>query len=114
MVIAQGEIWWAGLGDPIGSASGYRRPVVIVQCDALNRSRIATALCVPLMTNLKWATAPGNILLDKAMTGLDHDSVANVSLTFAIDRTQLIERAGRVEQRQFDRIASGIGIVLGR
>ena len=113
-MIAQAEIWWADLGDPVGSAPGYRRPVVIVQCDALNRSRIATVLCVPLTSNLKWADAPGNVLLPAKATGLDRDSVANVSLTVAVDKTQLVERAGKVSERQLELVLAGIDVVLGR
>lgn len=79
MVIGQGEVWWADLPDPVGSGSGFRRPVLIVQGDALNRSRIATVVCVPLTSNLRWADAPGNVLLSARSTGLPKDSVANVS-----------------------------------
>lgn len=111
---AQGEVWWADLGEPIGSAPGYRRPVLIVQCNALNRSRIATILCVPLTSNLKWAQAPGNVLLRAEMTGLDRDSVAQVSLAVALDRTQLTERAGTIPQRKLDLVFAGIDVVLGR
>jgi len=113
-VIAQAEIWWADLGDPVGSAPGYRRPVVVVQCDAFNQSRIATTLCVPLTSNLKWADAPGNVLLRAAATGLDRDSVANVSLTVTVDKTQLVERAGKISRRQLELVLAGIDVVLGR
>ncbi len=113
-MISQAEIWWADLGQPIGSAPGYRRPVVIVQSDALNLSRIGTVVCVPLTSNLKWARAPGNVVLAAAATGLERDSVANVSLVTAVDRRQLTERIGRISSRQLDLILSGIDIVLGR
>lgn len=114
MVIAQGEVWWADLADPIGSSPGYRRPVLIVQGDALNASRIATVLCVPLTSNLKWAEAPGNILLPSRNTGLDRDSVANVSLLVALDKAQLDEKTGQVPRRMLERVLSGIDVVLGR
>ncbi len=114
MVISQGEIWWADLGEPIGSAPGYRRPVLIVQGDALNHSRIGTAVCVPLTSNRKWADAPGNVLLTAAATGLDRDSVANVSLIVAIDREQLTERAGKITQRKLELVLAGIDVVLGK
>lgn len=114
MVISQGEIWWADLGDPAGSAPGYRRPVLVVQGDVLNRSRIGTVLCVPLTSNLKWADAPGNVTLTTRQTGLDKDSVANVSLTVAIDKDQLAERVGKVPQRKLDLVLAGIDVVLGR
>ncbi len=113
-LIAQGEIWWADLGDPIGSAPGTRRPVVVVQCDALNESRIATTLCVPLTSNVRWADAPGNALLRAAATGLDRDSIANVSLTVALHRTQLVERTGKISRRQLELVLAGIDVVLGR
>lgn len=114
MVIGQAEIWWADLGEPIGSGPGYRRPVLVVQCDALNQSRIGTIVCVPLTSNLKWADAPGNVLLTAKMTGLAKDSVANVSLIVALDRGQLTERAGKLMRRPFDLVLAGIDIVLGR
>lgn len=114
MVAAQGEIWWADLGEPIGSAPGYRRPVLIVQCDAFNQSRIATMLCVPLTSNLKWVQAPGNVLLTARQTGLDRDAIANVSLAVAIDKAQLTECAGRISRRQLELVFAGIDAVLGR
>lgn len=114
MVIAQGEIRWADLGEPAGFAPGYRRPVLVVQCDAFNRSRIATALCVPLTSNLKWATAPGNVLLKAAETGLERDSVANVSLVVAVDKAQLAERVGIIPRRKLELVFTGIDVVLGR
>ena len=114
MLISQGEVWWADLGDPVGSAPGYRRPVLVVQGDALNRSRIATAVCVPLTSNVKWTDAPGNVALSARATGLDRDSVANVSLVVALDRDQLIERVGKVTQRKLDLVLAGIDVVLGR
>ena len=113
-VIAQGEVWWADLGDPLGSAPGYRRPVLVVQGDPLNRSRIATVVCVPLTSQLKWADAPGNVLLSAAASGLDRDSVANVSLLVAIDKAQLIERVGKVTARKLERVLAGVDVVLGR
>ncbi len=113
-MIAQGEIRWADLADPIGSSAGFRRPVLIVQGDALNASRIATALIVPLTSNLKWAGAPGNVLLPARDTGLDRDSVANVSLLVAVDKTQLDERVGQVPRRTLERVLAGIDVVLGR
>jgi mRNA interferase MazF len=114
VVIAQGDIWWADLGEPQGSAPGYRRPVVVVQGDALNRSRIGTVVCVPLTSNLKWKDAPGNVLLSKQATGLEKDSVANVSLLVAMDKHQLVDCVGRISRRQLERVLSGIDVILGR
>lgn len=114
MVVAQGEVWWADLPDPTGSGPGFRWPVVIVQGDALNRSRIATVVCVPLTSNLRWADAPGNVLLPARSTGLPKDSVANVSQIVALDRAVLTERVGRISRRQLERMLAAIGLVLKR
>lgn len=114
MVIAQGEVWWSDLGEPFGSEPAYRRPVVVVQCDAFNRSRIATIVCVPLTSNLRWARAPGNVLLEAAATGLPKDSVANVSQIIALDRGALDERVGRLADRDLALVLSGLDVVLGR
>jgi mRNA interferase MazF len=100
VVISQGDIWWADLPDPIGSGSGFRRPVLVVQGDSLNRSSIATVVCVPLTSNVKWANAPGNVLLSPRSTGLSKDSVANVSQIVSLDKELLTERAGRLSRTQ--------------
>jgi len=114
VVITQGDLWWADLGEPTGSEPGFRRPVVVVQCDAFNRSRIATVVCVPLTSNLRWANAPGNVLLEAATTGLPKDSVANVSQVVALDRDVFTDRVGRLPERALGLILSGIEVVLGR
>lgn len=112
--IAQGEVWWADLPEPAGSGPGFRRPVVVVQGNPLNRSRIATVVCVPLTSNITWAGAPGNTLLAAKATGLPKDSVANVSQIIALDRSLLTERVGRLASKPFAQILHGIDIVLGR
>ncbi|PYM61371.1 MAG: mRNA interferase MazF2 [Candidatus Rokuibacteriota bacterium] len=114
MVIAQGDICWADLPVPAGSVPGFRRPVVVVQGDALNRSRISTVVCVPLTSNLRWADAPGNVLLSARAARLPKDSVANVSQIVTLDRSFLSERVGRLTRRQLDAILDGIALVLGR
>ena len=114
MVIGQGEVWWADIGEPIGSAPGFRRPVVVVQSDAINRSRIGTVVCVPMTSNLKWANAPGNVLLKAKLTGLPKDSVANVSLIVALHKDQLTERRGKLPGRQLEAVLNGIDVILGR
>lgn len=114
MVIAQGEVWWADLAEPVGSAPGFRRPVVVVQGDAFNRSRIATVVCVPLTSQLKWADAPGNVQLRAGATGLSRDSVANVSQIVTLDRSVLTDRVGKLPQDRLRAILDGIDVVLGR
>ncbi len=114
MVIAQSEVWWADLPSPRGSGPGFRRPVVVVQGDAINRSRIATVVCVPLTSNLKWAEAPGNVRLGKMHTGLPKDSVANVSGIVTIDKGTLTERVGRLPAAKLKLVLAGIDVILGR
>ena len=114
MVVGQGEVWWADLGMPAGSEPGFRRPVVVVQGDALNRSRLATVVCVPLTTNLRWADAPGNALLTARVTGLPRDSVANVSQVMTLDKFVLTERTGKLPRAKLDLILAGIDVILGR
>ena len=114
MVISQGEVWWADLPEPAGSGPGLRRPVIVVQGDALNRSRIATAVCVPLTSNLKWADAPGNVRFSRGTTGLPKESVANVSQIVTVDKSLLTERAGKLSRSRLDLILSGIDVILGR
>lgn len=114
MVVAQGDVCWADLPDPVGSGAGFRRPVVVVQGNELNRSRIRTAVCVPLTSNVRWADAPGNVLLTARSTSLSKTSVANVSQLVAIDKALLVERVGRISSAQLRLILEGIDIVLGR
>ena len=113
-MIAQGDVCWADFPDPVGSGPGFRRPVLVVQGDAINRSRIATVVCVPLTSNLKWSEAPGNVPLPSRSTGLGKDSVANVSQIVTLDRAFLTERVGRVAKRQLELVFAGLDLVLGR
>jgi len=110
----QGEIWWAELPEPAGSGPGLRRPVVVVQGDHLNRSRIATVVCLPLTSNMTWGSAPGNVILSVRATGLPKDSVANASQIVAVDRAFLVERVGRLSDKRLGQVLDGIDIVLGR
>ena len=114
VAVAQGEVWWAELPEPTGSGPGFRRPVVVVQGNSLNRSRIATVVCVPLTSNLAWADAPGNALLTAKVTGLSKASVANGSLIVSLDRSVLTHRVGRLPPKQIDQILQEVDVVLGR
>jgi mRNA interferase MazF len=112
--VSQGEVWWADLGEPRGSKPRFRRPVVVIQGDALNRSRISTVVCVSLTSNLKWAAAPGNVLLSEDATGLPQESVANASQIVTLDRSELTERTGKLPRAKLERVLSGVDVVLGR
>jgi mRNA interferase MazF len=112
--ITQGEVWWAELAEPTGSVPGFRRPIVVVQGNPLNRSRVATVGCVPLTSNLAWAAAPGNTALSVKAAGLPKDSVANASQLITIDRFLLSERVGRLAPKHLLQVRHGIYVVLGR
>jgi mRNA interferase MazF len=114
VVVSQGDVFWASLAEPTGSGPGLRRPVVVVQGDAFNASKLATVVVVPLTSNLRWAAAPGNVLLPAGRTGLPKDSVANVSQIVTLDRQVLSERVGRVPASDLVLVLSGIDLVLGR
>lgn len=88
--------------------------MVVVQGEALNRSRIATAVCVPLTSNLRWANAPGNVSLSARLTGLPKDSVANVSQIVTVDRDLLTERVGKLPRAKLELILAGIDVVFGK
>lgn len=113
-MISQGEVWWADLPAPAGSAPGFRRPVLVIQGDAFNRSSLRTTVCVALTSTLRWADAPGNVLLTARATGLPRDSVANVSQVVTLDRICLMERAGKLPQAKLDLALAGLDLVLGR
>ena len=111
-MIERGQVWWAALPEPRGSEPGYARPVLIVQADSFNRSQIKTVLTVALSRSLRLSAAPGNVLLDSASTGLQHDSVANVSQIITVDREFLEQLEGRVDNRAMAKIAQGLRLIL--
>ena len=113
MVIERGEVWWADVGEPDGSEPGYRRPVVIVQSEAFNRSRVRTIIAVVLVTNLRLLEAPGNVLVPAKASGLPKDSVANVSHVITLDRDFLLDRTGRLRGQPMKDLEDGLRLVLG-
>lgn len=112
MVVERGSIWWASLPDPAGSTPGSRRPVLIVQADPFNRSRISTIIAVVLTSDLRLAAAPGNVLLEARQTGLPKDSVANVAQIITVDKTMLTEHIGDLSARNMQQIDEGLRLVL--
>jgi mRNA interferase MazF len=114
VVVSQGDVFWASLPDPTGSGPGFRRPVVVVQGDAFNASKLATVVVVALTSNLRWAAAPGNVALPSERTGLPKDSVANVSQIVIVDRRVLSERTGHLGDEDVALVLAGIDLVLGR
>jgi mRNA interferase MazF len=113
VVVERGQVWWADLGEPTGSEPGFRRPLLVVQDDAFNRSRLRTVVAVVLTSNLRLVDAPGNVLVPARATGLPKDSVANVSQVVTIDRDFLLEPVGRLRGQLLKTIDSGLRLVLG-
>ena len=112
MVIQRGEVWWASLPDPVGSGPGYRRPVLVVQSDEFNHSRIATVIVLTITSNLRLAQAPGNVLLPRKATGLSKNSVVNVSQIVTLDKELLTERIGSLPARLVREVEDGLRMVL--
>jgi mRNA interferase MazF len=112
LVIQRGEIWWASLPEPVGAEPGYRRPVLIVQSNDFNRSRIATVIAVVITSNTKLAQAPGNVFLPQKLTGLSRDSVANISQVVTVDKSFLTERVGTLPPHIFEQVEKGLRLVL--
>ena len=112
MVVARREVWWADLDVPRGSEPGFRHPVLIVQADAFNRSRLKTILGVILTSNTRLLDAPGNALLPAASTGLPKDSVANVTQIVTLDEYYLSGRVGQVSRKLMAHVDSGLRRVL--
>ena len=112
MVIQRGEIWWASLGKPSGSQPGYRRPLLIIQSNEFNRSRINTVMAVVITSNLRLVQAPGNVLLDSKSTGLKKDSVANVSQVVTVDKAFLTEKIGKLMSQQIETVNNGLRLAM--
>ena len=111
-MIERGSVWWADLGEPRGSEPGFRRPLLIIQADAFNRSRIQTVIAAVLTTNLRLVDAPGNVLVPATASGLRRDSVANVSQLITVNRDDLVERSGQVDAATMRRVDAGLRLVL--
>lgn len=112
MVVERGDIWWADLEEPSGSEPGFRRPILIVQSDAFNRSRLQTVIAVILTSTIGLVDAPGNVLMPSKATGLPKDSVANVSQIITVDRAFLTERVSRIRGQLLKDLDSGLRLVL--
>lgn len=110
--MVRGEIWWAELGEPSGADPGFRRPVLIVQSNAFNKSRISTIIAAVLTSSMRLLDAPGNVLISQKVSGLPKDSVANVSQLVTIDRAALEERVGSVPKGTMRRVHDGLRLAL--
>ncbi len=108
MVIHQGDVFWLDLEKPLGSEPGYRRPVLVIQNNFFNKSRVHTVVICAITSNLKRARAPGNVLLEAGEASLPKPSVVNVSQVYTVDREILGERIGSLEQNRMDEVLEGL------
>lgn len=109
----RGEVWWATLPAPTGSGPGFRRPVLIVQANSFNQSRIATVIVAVVTSNLSLAEAPGNVRVGKADSGLAKSSVVNVSQIFTLGRALLAERVRALPADAMRRVDEGLRLATG-
>lgn len=109
----RGEVWWASLPAPTGSGPGFRRPVVVIQSNPFNQSRIATVVVATITSNLALADAPGNVRVGKTESGLTKPSVVNISQLFTLDRELLTQRVRALPAEAMRTIDDGLGLVLG-
>jgi mRNA interferase MazF len=108
----RGEIWWASLPDRSGSGPGLRRPVLVVQANPFNESRISTAIVLVITSNLGLADAPGNVRISKSESGLTKASVVNVSQVLTINRSLLTDRVKALAQVAMSKVNDGLRLVL--
>ncbi|MGC2032830.1 MAG: type II toxin-antitoxin system PemK/MazF family toxin [Steroidobacteraceae bacterium] len=108
----RGEIWWASLGEPHGSAPGFRRPVLVVQSNDFNESAIRTSICAAITSNMRLADAPGNVRVTRRVSGLPHESVVNVSQLITLDKQMLTEIVGRLPAQSLRDVEAGIKLAL--
>ena len=111
MVIEQGEIYWVDLGKPSGSEPGYRHPHIVIQNNLFNTSNINTVVICALTSNVKRAQAPGNVLLNKGEANLPKKSVVNISQIYTVNKSDLIEKIGKVSAKRFNEILEGIKLL---
>jgi mRNA interferase MazF len=113
VVIERGNIYWADLGAPAGSRPAKRRPVLVVQADAYNSSRLATVLSVVITSSTALAAMPGNVFLPADATGLPRDSVVNVTALVTLNKSELSDPVGRLPQNLAEEVDRGLRRVLG-
>ena len=111
-MIARGVVYWADLGSPVGSRPAKRRPVLVIQADSYNESRLATVLVVVLTSNTALAAMPGNVFLPAAATGLPRDSVANVTAVVTLNKSDLDGQVGHVPDSLLHEVDRGLRRVL--
>src|SRR5688572_2271551 len=113
MVIKRGDIWWGSLPEPVGSSPGYARPVLVIQSDRFNESKINTVVIAIISKNLRLAESEGNVMIAKEQSGLPRDSVVNVSQLFTVDESVLRDLVGKISTKKMKQVDNGLKKVLG-
>lgn len=108
----RGEIWWAELPAPVGASPGFRRPVLLIQADSFNRSRLQTVIVAIITSNLRLANAPANVFISTHVSGLPKDSVINLSQLISADKSMLVEQVSTLSQRKLQQVNSGLRLIL--
>ena len=111
MVIEQGEIYWVDLGEPSGSAPGYRHPHIVIQNNLFNSSNINTVVMCALTSNLKRGLSPGNVVLKKGEANLPKKSVVNITQIYTVDKDDLFEKIGKINDERLKEILLGIQLL---
>jgi len=109
----RGEVWWASLPEPTRSGPGFRRPVLIVQSNPFNSSRIPTVVVAVITSNLRLSAAPGNVEISKRESGLGKPSVVNVSQVLTLDRGLLSDIVRSLSDKKMLEIDQGLRLTLG-
>ena len=113
VVVRRGEIWWADIPEPLGSEPGFTRPVIVIQGNRFNNSRIGTVVVVAITSNLQLGDAAGSVFIGRSQSGLPRDSVVNVSQVSTLDKYSLTDRVGRLPDDLMSEVESGLRLVLG-
>ncbi len=108
----RGEIWWSELPEPAGSGPGYKRPLLIIQSNDFNKSKINTVIAAVITSNLRLAGAPGNILLSPKRSRLPKESVINVSQIITVDKSFLTEKVHNLPNNIMNQVDEGLKLVL--
>lgn len=112
MTIKQGDIFWLDLGMPRESEPGYRHPHVVIQNNIFNESKINTVVVCALTSNIKRASAPGNILLKKGEGNLPKDSAVNISQIITVNKSDLVEKIGSLSPAKVKQIIEGVKLLI--
>ncbi len=112
MVINQGDVFWVELGEPSGSAPGYRHPHVVIQNNIFNHSRINTVVLCSITSNLERAKAPGNVLLSSGEANIPKRSVVNISQIVTVDKSDIVEKIGTLSPKRMREILDGIQLLI--